>query len=229
MSSLGIIPIRYQSSRLPNKPFRMAGGKRLIDWTIDVAKQSQLDDIIVVSSSELVHQYCIENHIKCIHRPRGLESDSSPIIDTIAWLNESMYNNTYDIQMLLQITNPTRTVEDIDKCLKSLEVTTVNSVCSVVNVGEFHPARMYLPAVGNGLVPMWTARQWLRTQDLPRVYMRDGCIYAWKTEAFLKSMDTLMPARVLSYEIEFDRSVRIDTESDLARADSLLTHQGAVA
>jgi len=231
MSSLGIIPIRFQSTRLPNKTFRLCANKPLIDWTIESARKSFLDDFIVVSSCKIVRQYCGEHKIKCVIRSAGLESDETSILHTISWLNESHLNNAFSIQMLLQITNPTRTIQDINECLALMNIQSINSVCSVVNVGEFHPSRMYRPTLGRGIEPLLPNRQWGNTQQLPKIYLRDGSIYCWRTDVFLKPHnDTVLPERVMSYEIESERSVRVDTLKDLERAEKYLTSQvGAVS
>ena len=228
MSSLGIIPIRYQSKRLPNKTFRLVGNKPLIDWTLDIVTQSDIDDFIVVTSCKTVREHCDKKHVKSVFRPVGLESDSASVLDTIMWLNESQLNNAFDIQMLLQITNPTRTIEDVNVSLEMFELGGVNSVASIVNVGEWNPVRMYYKCMGGRLQALHPSQQWGNTQQLSKTYLRDGSIYAWRTQALLKQYGrTLLPDLCMGYEIEPERSVRIDTEKDLRRAESVLT-AGAV-
>lgn len=224
MSTLGIVPIRYHSTRLHNKTFRMIAGKLLIDWTIEAIEESQLDDYVVLSSCRVVRQYCEEKKIKILVRPVGFESDVASIVDSVCWLNDNPLYNHHTIQMLLQITNPTRTTEDIDKCIDLINIDSVNSVCSVVNVGECHPNRMYIPMLGNGLRPLVETAQWLNTQRLPKLFLRDGSVYCWKVKAFVKQRCTsLLPDIIMSYEIEPERSVRVDTLEDLERAERYLT------
>lgn len=226
MSSLGIIPIRYRSSRLPNKTFREVGGKPLIDWTLEAARESNLNAVVIVSSCGVVKDYCVQRGFVCVKRSEGLESDNCHVLHTINWLNDMHgLERGYDIQMLLQITNPTRTSKDIDNCLTVLEnVETANSICSVVEVGEHHPSRMYKQLMGSTLEPLCKNDQWTNTQDLESLYLRDGSIYAWKTKAFIDfNGRTLLPQRILGYEIPKQRSVRIDTINDLRLADKMLT------
>lgn len=223
-TTLGIVPIRYHSTRLNNKTFRNLAGKLLIDWTIDAIEGSQLDNFIVFTSCNIVQKYCREKDIEYLIRPIGFESDVASIVDSIRWLNDNPMYNTYNNQMLLQITNPTRTTEDIDKCIDLMNIDSVNSVCSVVNVGEFHPNRMYIPMLGNGLKPLVEPAQWSNTQRLPKLFLRDGSIYCWKVKAFMKQRCTsLLPDRIMSYEIEPERSIRVDVLDDLERAERYLT------
>lgn len=225
MSNIGIIPVRYHSTRLPNKTFRLCGGKTLLERTVEVAKNSKLDSIIVVSSYPAVEDWCKRENVEFLNRPRGLEGDRVSILDTINWMNDECCFRCIENQMLLQITNPTRTVMDINKAIDLLKVKTVNSICSVVDVGEYHPNRMYKPTMGLGLEPLSRNNQWIRTQSLPRLFLRDGGIYYWKTCAFKEFKGlTLLPERVLRIEIPIERSFRIDTERDLFLADQFLTN-----
>lgn len=224
MSTLGIVPIRYSSTRLHNKTFRTVAGKLLIDWTIEAIRNSLLDDFVVMSSCKVVKQYCEENNINVIVRPIGLESEVASVIDSVCWLNDNPIWNSFNNQMLLQITNPTRTSDDIDNCLDLINFDSVNSVCSVVDVGEFHPNRMYIPRMGNGLEPLIKDSQWGSTQRLPKLFLRDGSIYCWKVKAFTRDKcSSLLPERIMSYEIEQERSIRIDTVRDLYAAEKYLT------
>jgi N-acylneuraminate cytidylyltransferase/CMP-N,N'-diacetyllegionaminic acid synthase len=221
MPSLGIIPIRFQSSRFPNKSFALLDGKPLIDWTIDIAKLSNLDEIIVVTSNKEIRTYCDDRHVAVVVRPIGLESDSCHVLHTINWLNESAMNSSFDVQVLLQITNPLRTVNDVNSCLDYLQTPNINSACTVTDVGEFHPSRMFKRLIANGIEPLKGFKHWANTQDLEKIWLRDGSVYAWKTKSFLKFGDTLLPPLSVGHEIPNIRSCRIDTPDDLERAIAL--------
>ena len=224
MPSLGIIPIRYQSTRFPNKTFAKVQGKTLLDWTIDVAKLSNLDEIIVVTSCKNIWDYCHNKHIAVCVRPIGLEGDNCHVLHTINWLNESAMNSSFSIQMLLQITNPLREIEDINTSLDLLEREGVNSVASVCDVGECHPSRMFKPTNLDGIEPLLRGNHWENTQNLGKVYLRDGSIYAWKTKAFLYAKeDTLLPPLTVKLEIPVERSIRVDVATDLVRVENYLT------
>jgi CMP-N,N'-diacetyllegionaminic acid synthase len=224
MSSLGIIPIRHKSVRLPGKAFKTIAGKTLIDWTLEAAKLSSLDEVIVVTSCKEIWQHCADRDVAVVVRPIGLEGDTCHVLHTINWLNESALNNVFNVQMLLQITNPTRTAEDINQCLDLLDHPNINSVCSVVDVGEFHPDRMFKGMIGLGIEPLTRGNHWSNTQQLPKIYLRDGAVYGWKTKTLMTAReDTLLPPLTVRYEIELNRSIRIDTLPDLVKAENYLT------
>ena len=229
MSTIGIIPIREHSKRFPNKTFADLCGKPLIEWTIEAAKKSNLDSFVVVTFCSKVIDWCNKNKVIWIKRPSSFETDKAPVIDTISWLNDEGHANgrwlrSYDNQMLLQVTNPTRTWVDINESIELLKESAANSVCSVIDVGEIHPYRMFKGRIGHGLTPLFPQYETVRTQALPRVYLRDGSIYLWRTKSFRGG--TLLPQGILKLEIPRHSSVRIDTVRDLEQAEKILDHQG---
>lgn len=52
MNVLGVIPARYQSTRLPGKPLLMIGTKPMIQWVYQAAKTASLIDELVVATDD---------------------------------------------------------------------------------------------------------------------------------------------------------------------------------
>ena len=71
MSTLIIIPARMESKRFPGKPLAMAGGRPLIHWTYERAKQTNADNVIVATPDREIARYCDERGI--IWRPTAVE------------------------------------------------------------------------------------------------------------------------------------------------------------
>jgi 3-deoxy-manno-octulosonate cytidylyltransferase (CMP-KDO synthetase) len=56
---LGVIPARYDSTRLPGKVLRNIAGKPMLSWVYKNARQSTLlADLLVATDSEKVTQFC---------------------------------------------------------------------------------------------------------------------------------------------------------------------------
>ena len=79
MNITGIIPARYQSSRLPGKPLKDICGKPMIWWVYQQAKKvSELSEVYVATDSEEIEKVCKsfsmnvimtkDNHPTHIHR-----------------------------------------------------------------------------------------------------------------------------------------------------------------
>ncbi|NGZ18440.1 3-deoxy-manno-octulosonate cytidylyltransferase [Vibrio aestuarianus] len=56
MSFTVVIPARYQSTRLPGKPLADIGGKPMIEWVYEQAKQAGADRVVVATDDARVEQ-----------------------------------------------------------------------------------------------------------------------------------------------------------------------------
>ncbi|MGL5664024.1 MAG: cytidylyltransferase domain-containing protein, partial [Cetobacterium sp.] len=54
MKFLGVIPARYESTRLPRKPLKDICGHSMIEWVYKRAMKSNLDEVIVATDSQEV-------------------------------------------------------------------------------------------------------------------------------------------------------------------------------
>ena len=59
MKLIGVIPARYQSTRLPGKPLADICGKPMIWWVYQQVKQvKQFDEIFVATDDERIEKVC---------------------------------------------------------------------------------------------------------------------------------------------------------------------------
>lgn len=59
MKTLGVIPARLNSSRLPGKVLKDVGGKPVVAWVYEAATQShRLDEVVVATDSDEVYAAC---------------------------------------------------------------------------------------------------------------------------------------------------------------------------
>jgi 3-deoxy-manno-octulosonate cytidylyltransferase (CMP-KDO synthetase) len=64
MKTLGVIPARLNSSRLPGKVLKDVGGKPVVAWVYEASKRSsRLDDVIVATDSDEVYSACEQRGI----------------------------------------------------------------------------------------------------------------------------------------------------------------------
>lgn len=67
MSIIGVIPSRYQSSRLPGKPLKDICGHPMVWWVYQQAKQvERLDEVYVATDDTRIEQVCRDNGIPVI-------------------------------------------------------------------------------------------------------------------------------------------------------------------
>lgn len=134
MYSLGIIPARGGSKRIPRKNIRDFCGKPLIAWTIEAAMRSRLSEIIVSTDDEEIRTIAQNSGGWApFLRPTHLATDDATSVDVAihaaSWFSEHR-NIIPTAIVLLQPTSPTRTVADINHGLNLLIGGCLESVIS---------------------------------------------------------------------------------------------------
>ncbi len=225
MKILGIIPARGGSKGVPGKNIREFDGKPLLAYAVEAARESSELSKLVVSTEDQEISEAAKN-LKCevIHRNREMAADNSPVIDavlqTLNFLKENN-NEDYDAVLLLQPTAPLRTGRDIDAAVKLLKSNPEkDAVISMVKVEDHHPARMY-SIKEESLVCQMPEYETRNRQELPELYIRNGCIYLVRTSV-LTSEKTLIPPNKLGYIMQSNWAVNVDTEMDAILLNELL-------
>ena len=133
---VGIIPARYQSSRLPGKPLKDICGKPMIWWVYQqVKKVAEIDEVFVATDNEKIEEVCKnyemsvimtkDNHPTHIHRLQEvsdkIKSDlylcicgDEPLIEPniISKAIPQNYNNEYIVSNLIrEFKEPTEVVD----------------------------------------------------------------------------------------------------------------------
>jgi len=205
---------------VPGKNKASVGGKPLIQYSIDVAVSSRaFADILVSSDDPEIITLAAASHVKAFQRPAELAEDTTPITDVIDHILSSL-SNSYDAVMLLQPTAPLREPHHLTEAIKLLSDPTVNSVISVCEMQDVHPARMYTLQAGllQAFVP---AFEQTRRQDIPPAYYRNGSIYLVRVEAF-KKMKSVMVKPTAAYIMDRKYLCNIDDPRDLIIAEALV-------
>lgn len=221
---LGLITARGGSKGIPRKNIILLGGKPLISYTLEAARQSKfLSRCIVSTDSQEIIEICrkLGADIPFV-RPTELAQDDTPTLPVVLHTLD-MLQESYDAVMLLQPTNPLRTAEDIDQAIQLLiSDPDADSVISVVKVGDNHPARMKQVIDGVLIDPPFAEEvEGQRRQDLPEFYLRDGAIYLTRTKV-IYGQHSFKGRRSLAYIMPEERSVNVDGYLDLLLAEAIL-------
>lgn len=220
-SVLAIIPARGGSKGVPRKNIRDVAGKPLIAWTIEEAKKSEYIDRLVVSTddqeiADVAAQWGGEVPFL---RPAELAQDETPgIAPVIHMLTTSEYE--YDLVVLLQPTSPLRTTEDIDGAIALMVSRNANACVSVV-APDKSPYWMYFVDSTGHLVPLLEG-DYARRQDIPPVYALNGAVYVAEVSWLLRKQ-SFVSDETVAYIMPKDRSIDIDTETDLAISNIILS------
>jgi len=228
---LAIIPARGGSKGIQKKNIIKLNEKPLIQYTIDVAKQSKKIDRIFLSSDD--HEIInvskklglSSNYI----RPDNFASDTATatdvILDALSWLerNEDYYP---DAVMLLQPTSPLRTLDDINGAIKQFTEDSKECLVSVHEMLE-HPYECVYDIDENDW--KYLAKQnktATRRQDYKKNFFYiNGAIYIVNVDFFKKEEVLISEESTSFYVMPHERGIDIDEYGDLKRAEFLLKEQ----
>jgi 3-deoxy-manno-octulosonate cytidylyltransferase (CMP-KDO synthetase) len=121
--TIGVIPARFNSQRLPGKVLLQISGKPMVHWVYERARQSPLlHELLVATDSKSVQQYCMTYDIPVI-----LTQEHASGSDR---LYEVMERTDGDVFVNIQGDEPTITADHIELLLKPIlnrdaEVTTL--------------------------------------------------------------------------------------------------------
>jgi CMP-N,N'-diacetyllegionaminic acid synthase len=223
-SILAVIPARGGSKGVKRKNLRNIGGKPLIEWTIDAAKNAQYVDRVIFSSEdqELMD---VAAEIGCevpFVRPDDLATDTASMIDVVCHAIREC-GETHDYVVLLQPTSPLRNSEDIDQVVSMCVKNNAPACISVSKVSK-SPYWMYERKEKGLISPLKISPEIkaYRRQDLPSIYQLNGAIY-FADSRWLLERNSFVCEETISYVMPSERSVDVDEELDLIMINTILS------
>lgn len=216
MEFLYIIPARGGSKGIPHKNIKLLGGKPLIYYAIETARQLTSDDNICVSTDddEIISTVQAVGLLVPFKRPDSLATDYASSYDVImhAVRFYEERGRHYDAVVLLQPTSPFRDVEDVKACIEKYN-DSYEMVVSVKNASanpyydcfESDENGYLKPSKGDGTIS--------RRQDAPKVYEYNGAVYVMNIEA-LKHESYNLFDKIGFVEMSELHSVDLDTMFD---------------
>lgn len=226
MKVLALITARGGSKRLPGKNIRRLGGKPLIVWSIDVAKNiAEICDILVSTDDPGIALVCTEaGALVPWLRPENLATDTASSVDValhaLNWYEAE--NGAVDGVLLLQPTSPFRTRETVRK---GIELFVKHERKPVLGISPTHVHPMWtLKMEGDFLVPFLQDHGFVtRSQDLPPAFVVNGSFYLISPSE-LRACKSFVGARAIPLIIESpQQALDIDTEWDWAIANAVLS------
>lgn len=224
---LAIIPARGGSKGIPGKNIKLLGGKPLLQYTVEAARESRLLSRVILSSDDpeiIAVAKSLGLEVPFV-RPVALATDAAGSLEVVQHVLHELANlgDHYDAVCLLQCTTPFRAPGSIDAAIQKFLETDCDALVSVREVpAEFNPHWVFEDD-GSGILNCATGDSEIikRRQDLPKAYFRDGSIYITKTDVILKKHS--LYGDTTGYIIsKGERYVNLDTMADWEQAEGLL-------
>lgn len=234
---LGMINARGGSKGVPRKNIKLLGGKPLIGWSIDVARQvPELSRIIVSTEDEEIAQIAREYGADIpFMRPAELASDTAVQLDTIIYNVERLEREEgqrIDAVALLQPTQPFRLPEDVSGCIRTLLETGAESAITIAP-NKHHPLGIWTKnADGQGLKQFLKnadAQAGFNRQQMEALYFRTGAVYVISRKALVEKK-SLYGDHVEGHIVDDIRSwINIDDMQDWEMAEAWLAYRNSKA
>ncbi|SDC84487.1 N-acylneuraminate cytidylyltransferase [Algoriphagus faecimaris] len=219
---LVVIPARGGSKGVPRKNIKLLGGKPLIHYTIEAAREVFEDSVICISTDDEEIKEVAESMGLSVPflRPASLATDEIGIHEVLIHALQFYENLGYfpDNLVLLQPTSPFRTGKHIKEALQLFD----NSCEMVVSVKETtsNPYFVLREVNEQGWLVKSKEGNFIRRQDCPKVYELNGAIYIIKCET-LKEKPIHEFKKVRKYEMDELSSHDIDNHRDWLLAELL--------
>ncbi len=230
MRVLGLIPARGGSRGVPRKNVRALGGKPLIAYTIEAAREARRIDRVIVSTedAEIASVARSLGAELPFDRPSELARDETPMLPVIAHAIDGMTAAGWapDAVCLLQPTYPFRGASEIDACIEKLVSTRADCVISVHQVPHsFNPHWVYLQNPDGSLrIATGEVEPIPRRQELPPAFHRSGSVYVFRAK-LVSERGSIYGERVIGHEAPLESSCNIDTLDDWAEAEALIARR----
>lgn len=223
-SFVAIIPARGGSKGIPKKNIINIGGKPLIQYTIEAAKNSKFIDNIIVSTDDIEIANISENcGVKIPYlRPQHLANDDTKTLDVVLYEIDKMKENedVFDYVILLQPTSPLRNEIHIDEAIKFLIESNGNSLVSICETNE-NPVFVRTINENNKIDKLLKdVNSTIRRQELKKYYKVNGAIYINSLSDI--GNNTSFNDNEIGYIMDKHTSIEIDEFDDLERLDKLI-------
>ena len=226
MKILLFIPARGGSKGIKNKNLVRIKNKPLIKFTIDIAKKLKGYDIFISSDSKKIINYCKSLGVKVEYiRPRKISKSTSSIfetiLDAIRWLEKK--GLFYENILVLQPTNPLRSLKEIKKIINIYKKKKLVSLASSTKMRE-HPYECIFLKKKKWNFLQKSKNLLIRRQDFDDNYFFiDGTYYLVSTKFLKKYRRFVSLKHTYFYKLDNKWPVDIDYEEDLKVASSFLS------
>lgn len=223
MKPLIIIPARGGSKGIPGKNIKRLGGKPLIQYTLERARELFNDNQICVSTDSPKIKEVVEDLGLAVPflRPDELATDTASTYDVLLHALNFYEHRNYlpDVVILLQTTSPFRTSNHISEALALYS----NSYDMVVSVKETksNPYYVLFEEDENGWLAKSKKGSFTRRQDAPKVWEYNGAVYIINPES-LKEKNHLEFHKVKKYVMDELSSIDLDEVLDWKISEFLI-------
>lgn len=213
---IAMIPARLGSKRIPKKNIRYMGDKPLIQYSIDLAKESNyFESIWINTESEALGKIAESLGVQFHKRPSELANDKATNRE---FTYEFLQKHICDYVVMINPTSPLLRRETVMNFLDYVEKNDFDTVISVIEEKEETFFR------GESL--NFSLKEKVNSQSLEPVEIICWSLTAWKRDTFMQlqeaGVNPVFGGKMGRYAIPKDESYDLDTLEDWKIAEGIL-------
>ena len=223
-STVAVIPARGGSRSIPHKNIAPLGGRPLLAWSIEVAREvTAIERIIVSTDDDAIARVALEHGADVDRRPASLAGDDALVIDALRELlgRLATAGALPRVAVLLEPTCPLRSPGDVEACLALLDDDAIDSVATFVSAA-LNPLRAWRIENQHPTTFLPDVNPWLPRQRLPAAYQLNGAVYAFRADRLRSEHPSILFGNAAAVVMPAERSVDIDGPLDLLVAEAML-------
>jgi 3-deoxy-manno-octulosonate cytidylyltransferase (CMP-KDO synthetase) len=247
IKTLGVIPARLASTRLPRKILREIAGRPMLAWVYEAAKACpQLDHVVVATDAEEIATLCRANGWPVELTSPDLPSGTDRVHAVAQRLAAEIYVNIQGDEPLLRPDHLTALLAPFAHPHPrfAIDVTTLKVICTEENIANPNAVKVVTAADGRALYFSRATIPYDRDQAHPAYWKHIG-LYAYRSAALqrfaelppspLERTERLEQLRLLENGFNLYVSptehdtIGVDTEEDLHRVEALLRQRSMTA
>lgn len=218
---LALIPARGGSRGIPRKNIQPVGGKPLLAYSIEHARQSPAVTRVIVSTDDSeIARVAQERSAEVIWRPAEISGDTATSESALLHALDHLRNTEDyepDLVVFLQATSPLRQPDDVQKAVETLQYEQADSLFSACRVHGFVWRKQ-----GDQLLSLtYDYRNRLRRQDSSEDLVENGSIYVFKPWV-LRQFNNRLGGKIAVYLMNVLDSFQVDEQEDLSLMEQLL-------
>ena len=222
---LAVIPARGGSKRIPDKNIRIFGCQPMIAHILETARNSELFDVIHVTTespriASVVNELGFETHFP---RPPELADDNTPLMPVLRYVTEAFLQRGQRFDEVWLLMPCAALIETEDLCAGAQLLADTNFSKAVLAVAPYPaPIEWAFDRADNGsLIPLSPGKFAVRSQDLTPKFYDAGAFCAFPAGRVLESRGAGEDTVFVGYILPRHKAIDIDTEDDWQLAEIL--------
>jgi len=217
VSIIAMVPGRIGSTRLPMKNLALLGGRPLMSYAIEAARESKVFDRVVVNGDHTVFaEIAAQCGAEFYLRPAALGSSETRSDDVV---HDFMLKHPSEIVAWVNPTSPFQTGEEIRAVVDHFRAEGLDSLITVKDE-RFHGLLAGKPLNFDPETPF------ARTQDLVPIQIFVYSVMMWRTRTFLEAVRArgyaLLSGKIGYFPVGKLSAIVIKTAEDLRVAEAVL-------